>query len=95
MNSKEVYYYKLAGNEDDFKRKKEKDGSTMNIDDEINKIIAESLVKAKGKKSNDTINPLNDIKKKDLNKIKENKIRLITKQANKITIKELDKETFK
>jgi hypothetical protein len=67
----------------------------MNIDDEINKIITESLVKAKGKKSNDTINPLNDIKKKDFNKLKENKIRLITKHSNKITVKELDKDIFK
>ncbi len=95
MNTREVYITNIAANEDDFKRKKENDTKTINIDDEIKKIIAESLIKAKGKKSNDLINPLNDIKKKEINKIKENKIRLITKQANKITVKELDKEIFK
>ncbi len=71
----------------------------MNIDEEIQKIIAESLVKAKGtSKSNVVINPLSDIKKKDLNKMKEspNKIKLITKQSatNKVVVKELDKNIF-
>jgi hypothetical protein len=95
MNTRDVNLINIASNDDDFKRKKEKDTKNINIDDEINKIIADSLIKAKGKKSNDLINPLNDIKKKEINKLKENKIRLITKQANKITVKELDKEIFK
>ena len=95
MNTRDVFIINIASNDDDFKRKKEKDTKNMNIDEEINKIISESLIKAKGKKSNDLINPLNDIKKKEINKLKENKIRLITKQANKITVKELDKEIFK
>ncbi len=67
----------------------------MNIEEEINKIIAESLIKVKGKKSNEIINPYNDIKKKNMNKMKENKMILITKQSNKTAFKEIDRDLFK
>jgi hypothetical protein len=80
----------------EFRRKKENNES-INIEDEIQKIIADSLVKAKtSTKANTIINPLNDIKKKDLNKMKENtsKMKLITKQSNKINVKEIDKNIF-
>jgi hypothetical protein len=84
----------------DFRRKKENSNvPEMNIDDEIQKIIAESLIKAKGSsKTNTVINPLSDVKKKEFNKIKDssNKMKLITKQSNtnKIMIKELDINIF-
>ena len=89
-----------TNDESDFRRDKERTKPPeMNIDEEIQKIIAESLVKAKGtSKSNVVINPLSDLKKKDLNKMKEspNKIKLITKQTatNKVIVKELDKNIF-
>lgn len=70
----------------------------MNIDEEIQKIISESLIKAKGtSKTNMVINPLQDIKKKELNKATEtNKIKLITKQSNtnKAVIREIDKNGY-
>jgi hypothetical protein len=71
----------------------------MNIDEEIKKIISESLNKAKNtSKTNIIINPFSDIKKKDLNKIQENnqKLKLITKQSNtkQVIVKELDKRIF-
>jgi hypothetical protein len=68
----------------------------MNIDDEIQKIISESLTKAKNNtKLNSIINPLNDIKKKDIQKNSPTKIKLITKQNNKVQVKDLEKELFK
>ncbi len=81
----------------DFKRQKEtRAQGDINIDEEIQKIISESLVKAKGSsKTSAIINPLGDIKK---TKFKENstKMRLITKQANtnKVIVKEIDREVF-
>jgi hypothetical protein len=71
----------------------------MNIDEEIKKIIFESLNKAKNtSKTNIIINPFSDIKKKDLNKIQDNnqKLKLITKQSNtkQVVVKELDKKIF-
>jgi len=67
----------------------------MNIDEEIQKIISDSLIKAKtSSKTTTIINPLQDIKKKELNKGSEpNKLKLITKQSNtnKVIIKEIDK----
>ena len=82
------------GGDLEFKRTNEQN---RNIDDEIQKIIADSLVKAKGT-SKTVINPLQDIKKKELNKLMENtsKIKLITKQAHtkQVVIRELDKTIF-
>jgi hypothetical protein len=81
----------------DFKRKKENKNvlPDMNIDEEIQKIISDSLIKAKtGSKTNIIINPLQDIKKKDLIKGSEpNKLKLITKQfnTNKVIIKEIER----
>jgi len=80
----------------DFKRRKENTNvPSMNIDEEIQKIISDSLIKAKSNsKTNTIINPLQDIKKKELNKGSEpNKLKLITKQSNtnKVVIKEIDK----
>ncbi len=81
----------------DFKRKKENNKvlANMNIDEEIQKIISDSLIKAKtSSKTNIIINPLQDIKKKELNKASEhNKLKLITKQSstNKTIIKEIDR----
>lgn len=63
------------------------------MDLEIQKIITESLQKAKKDNFQKTIiNPLNDLKKKDLEKAKDStKIKLITKQSNKIIVKEVEK----
>jgi regulator of nonsense transcripts 2 len=85
------------GEDPEFKRKKEGSQTNVNIDDEIQKIIAESLIKAKStSKTNTIINPLSDIKKKELNSGNPTKLKLITKQlnTNKVVIKELDKNVF-
>jgi hypothetical protein len=75
-------------------RKKENTG--LSIDDEIQKIIAESLTKAKSNtKQTSIVNPLNDIKRKDIQKNSPTKIKLITKRDNKVQVKELEKEIFK
>lgn len=82
----------------DFRRKREgTQALDINIDEEIKKIISESLVKAKGSSKGGTvINPLSDVKKKEFGKLKDspNKLKLITKHSDKITVKEIDKNTF-
>lgn len=87
--------YSSTSEDSDFKRKKEKTAPVFNVDDEIQKIIAESLIKAKGSANTGTvINPLSEIKKRELNKSSPSKMKLITKQTNnKIVVKELNKNT--
>ena len=77
----------------DFKRTEEKKFVPINIDNEIQKIIVESLSKIKGSNmNNQIIDPLGEVKKKDLNKLEGGKFRLITKKDNKIVMKEIDKK---
>jgi hypothetical protein len=80
----------------EFRRKKEDENVTSNIDDEIQKIIAESLTKAKGSaKTGTVINPYQDLKKKDMGKVNTNKMKIITKQQNKVVVREVDKDIIK
>lgn len=84
---------------EEFKRKKEKkEKIEFNVDEEIQKIISESLVKNKGttRSTQLVINPLADIKKKEMLKInkKDTKLKLITKQTNKVNVKEINKDYF-
>ena len=44
---------------------------------------------------NGVINPLADVKKKDIGKIESGKFRLITKKDNKIVMKEIEKKEKK
>jgi hypothetical protein len=46
-------------------------------------------------KQTSVINPLNDLKRKDISKGSPSKIKLIMKQNNKVQVKELEKENFK
>ena len=64
------------------------------IDEELQKIISESLTKVQGSSvSNAVINPFMDVKKKELNKNSQpGKMRLFTKSGNKIVITEIDRE---
>ena len=83
-------------NEDmnEFKRDEDnEDIEIMNFDEEYQKIISESLTKVQGANmSNSVINPLMDVKKKDLNKNPPTgKMRLFTKNGNKIVITEIKK----
>ena len=81
-----------------FKKNEDNDDyKEMNFDDELQKIISESLTKVQGASvSNTVINPLMDVKKKELNKIAQpGKMRLFTKSGNKIVITEIDKEAKK
>ena len=87
-------------NEDtnEFKRDEDKeDVKLMNFDEELQKIISESLTKVQGASmSNSVINPLMDVKKKELNKNPPpGKMRLFTKNGNKIVITEIKKEIKK
>ena len=69
-----------------------KEKELINIDDELQKIISDSLNKAKGTSGfNATVNPLADVKKKELNKLEPGKFRLFTKKDNKIIIQEVDR----
>ena len=84
-------------NNNNFKKNDDKDIKEMNFDDELQKIISESLTKVQGASvSNAVINPLMDVKKKELNKNPQpGKMRLFTKSGNKIVITEIDKEAKK
>ena len=82
----------------EFKRDEDnEDIKEMNFDDELQKIISESLTKVQGASmSNAVINPLLDVKKKELNKNPPaGKMRLFTKSGNKIVITEIKKEVKK
>ena len=82
--------------DEDFKRKEERKIKEINVDEEIQKIINESMNKAKGTTMmNGVINPLADVKKKDIGKIESGKFRLITKKDNKIVMKEIEKKEKK
>ena len=78
-------------------KKKEEEEKEMDFDQELQKIISESLTKVQGTSvSNAVINPLMDVKKKELNKNPQpGKMRLFTKSGNKIVITEIDKEAKK
>ena len=78
-------------------KKKEEEEKEMDFDQELQKIISESLTKVQGTSvSNAVINPLMDVKKKELNKNPQpGKMRLFTKSGNKIIITEIDKEAKK
>ena len=78
-------------------KKKEEEEKEMDFDQELQKIISESLTKVQGASvSNAVINPLMDVKKKELNKNPQpGKMRLFTKSGNKIVITEIDKEAKK
>ena len=78
-------------------KKKEEEEKEMDFDQELQKIISESLTKVQGTSvSNAVINPLMDVKKKELNKNPQpGKMRLFTKSGNKIVVTEIDKEAKK
>ena len=81
----------------EFKRN-EKTEQIINVDDEITKIISDSLTKAKGSTMMNTIiNPYADIKKKELIKTEpsQGKFILFTKKDNKIIMNEVDKNVKK
>ena len=78
----------------EFKRDEDdEDIKIMNFDDELKKIISESLTKVQGAcMSNSVINPLLDVKKKELNQNPPaGRMRLFTKNGNKIVITEVKK----
>ena len=82
----------------EFKRDEDnEDIKEMDFDEELKKIISESLTKVQGASmSNAVINPLLDVKKKELNKNPPaGKMRLFTKSGNKIVITEIKKEVKK
>ena len=92
---KEENINEVKGNVDDdadFKRSEDTNVKEINVDEEIQKIITESMNKAKrsGSMMNVVINPLADIKKKDIGKIETGKLRLFTKKDNKIIMKEVN-----
>ena len=84
-------------NNNNIKKTEEEEIKEPNFDDELQKIISESLTKVQGASvSNAVINPFMDVKKKELNKnIQPGKMRLFTKSGNKIVITEIDKEAKK
>ena len=89
---------KLSEDMNEFKRDEDnEDIKVMNFDEELQKIISESLTKVQGASmSNSVINPLLDVKKKELNKNPPaGKMRLFTKNGNKIVITEIKKEVKK
>ena len=89
---------KLSEDMNEFKRDEDdEDIKIMNFDEELQKIISESLTKVQGASmSNSVINPLLDVKKKELNKNPPTgKMRLFTKNGNKIVITEIKKEDKK
>ena len=90
---------KLSEDTNEFKRDEDnEDIKIMNFDEELQKIISESLTKVQGASmSNAVINPLMDVKKKELNKNPPpvGKMRLFTKHGNKIVITEVKKEVKK
>lgn len=81
--------------QEDYKREKEKEKSKYNIDEDIQKIINESVQNAKKTTSNNPqfISPLMDLNKKDKAKLNSSpsKFKLILKKDNKTQIKEIDK----
>ena len=89
---------KMSEDTNEFKRDEDnEDIKVMDFDDEFKKIISESLTKVQGASiSNAVINPLLDVKKKELNKNPPaGKMRLFTKNGNKIVITEIKKEVKK
>ena len=89
---------KLSEDMNEFKGDEDnEDIKEMNFDEELKKIISESLTKVQGASmSNAVINPLLDVKKKELNKNPpDGKMRLFTKNGNKIVITEIKKEVKK
>ena len=90
---------KLSEDMNEFKRDEDnEDIKIMNFDEELQKIISESLTKVQGASiTNAVINPLLDVKKKELNKNPPpaGKMRLFTKNGNKIVITEIKKEVKK
>ena len=90
---------KVSEDMNEFKRDEDdEDIKIMNFDEELQKIISESLTKVQGASmSNAVINPLLDVKKKELNKNPPpaGKMRLFTKSGNKIVITEVKKEVKK
>ena len=90
---------KLSEDMNEFKRDEDnEDIKIMDFDEEYKKIISESLTKVQGASiTNAVINPLLDVKKKELNKNPPpaGKMRLFTKNGNKIVITEIKKEVKK
>ena len=89
---------KLSEDMNEFKRDEDnEDIKVMDFDEELKKIISESLTKVQGASmTNAVINPLLDVKKKELNKNPPaGKMRLFTKNGNKIVITEIKKEVKK
>ena len=89
---------KTSEDMNEFKRDEDnEDIKIMNFDEELLKIISESLTKVQGASmSNAVINPLLDVKKKELNKNPPSgKMRLFTKRDNRIVITEIKKEDKK
>ena len=84
----------INDNNNNFKKNEDDDVKEMNFDEELQKIISESLTKVQGSSvSNAVINPFMDVKKKELNKNSQpGKMRLFTKSGNKIVITEIDRE---
>lgn len=86
---------KIETEDIEFKRKKEvkkEENYNINIDEEIQKIINESMAKNKGTRVQTVINPLGEIRKKAANKTSSpSKIKLITKQQNRVVVKEITK----
>ena len=88
---------KVIEKKENINKKNEEEEKEPDFDEELQKIISESLTKVQGASvSNAVINPFMDVKKKELNKnIQPGKMRLFTKSGNKIVITEIDKEAKK
>lgn len=88
---------KVVEKKENLNKKNEEEEKEPDFDEELQKIISESLTKVQGASvSNAVINPFMDVKKKELNKnIQPGKMRLFTKSGNKIVITEIDKEAKK
>ena len=97
ITEKKEEHKEEINNNNTFKKNEDDEEKEMNFDDELQKIISESLTKVQGTSvSNAVINPLMDVKKKELNKNPQpGKMRLFTKSGNKIVITEIDKEAKK
>ena len=97
ITEKKEEHKEEINNNNTFKKNEDDEVKEMNFDDELQKIISESLTKVQGTSvSNAVINPLMDVKKKELNKNPQpGKMRLFTKSGNKIVITEIDKEAKK
>jgi len=84
--------------QEDYKRQKEKDKINNAIDEDIQKIINESVQNAKKNTSNNPlfISPIMDLNKKDKAKLNSSptKFKIILKKDNKTQIKEIDRNKF-